>query len=369
MVRAGPLVLVIFAAAACSGVSTADRRLPTTSSSGGSAGAPIDGGSGGSPVASGGSPAIDGATGGFPAASGGVPGATGGAGGAPAVDAAAIDGGGLVCVALSPTTDSGTCPVMPPGGVLCAPPQAPITDCGTRGACAYLSGPGIPERYCPVVCADARGNCPPPESVCTPIGACQSAADCHGDLPEGGCRACPLAPDGTGTVACAHWVCSEGKCGVGYCEELGPTCNGGRGCPQYFFPAFDRSCGADTDCATFEHFENCCSTRLIGVSARDGTHAAGLETQCQALLVPFDRMCGCAGMPVAEDGGMPQPGQAIVGACVAGTCKAVVRGRITCGATSCPEGESCCTAPDASGYCVYSCAASCPPYSGCTVRP
>jgi hypothetical protein len=146
------------------------------------------------------------------------------------------------------------------------------------------------------------------------------------------------------------------------------VCNGGHGCPSYYFPSFDKSCAADTECDVFNHFESCCMSRMIGVSTRDKSRAEAIETQCTSLLDQAFLFCGCPPMQTAEDGtSTALSGQTIVGACVSGTCMAVVRGRITCGTTSCAEGESCCQVPDSNGYCTTICAATCPAVSGCTI--
>lgn len=274
---------------------------------------------------------------------------------------------GMFCEPVLPTTPSGTCPVMPRGGgPLCSPPRDPLGPCGSRGLCSYGTLPGMPEQTCSrEVCTDERGNCPPQETVCKPVQSCTSAADCHGNEPGHECSACPLAPDGTQTISCWRWNCAEGKCVLGSpCDEpIGLKCPGGHGCPSYYFAAFDKTCASDSDCTVFDHFESCCSTRAIGVSLRDKVRVDGIEAACDALLDPFARICGCQPMHPAEDGSYPQSGQEIVGACVAGSCQAVVRGRIECGAITCAEGESCCGGADARGYCISFCATSCPaPY-------
>lgn len=84
------------------------------------------------------------------------------------------------------------------------------------------------------------------------------------------------------------------------------------------------------------------------------------EKQCASIHSPDWFACQCAGGTETEDGASPGPGQSIAAACVAGTCKAVVTGRLKCGTTTCDPGQSCCTSPDDGGACVYSCAASCP---------
>jgi hypothetical protein len=266
---------------------------------------------------------------------------------------------GTVCAQVTPTTASGTCPVMPARGEICTPPRAP--DCGSRASCAYPTTTGASAQYCRPVCADQSGVCPPAPTACITLGSCQTAADCKGDLPQD-CRVCPLSPDGVETTACAHWVCDVGICAVGYCENHSSlTCPGGHGCPAYTYPALDQACTQDTDCVLESHIVNCCQSKLVGIATSEKAHFESIESTCRATLDPFFTQCGCVGTAVDEDGNFAQVGQQIVAACEAGRCKSVVRGRISCGSSSCPEGQSCCTAPDATGLCVYTCAPSCPP--------
>jgi hypothetical protein len=271
-----------------------------------------------------------------------------------------------ICVQVMPTTASGTCPVMPASGKICAPPITSL-NCGSRGNCAYTTT--VPEQYCPPVCGDQNGTCPPASTVCFALGSCQTAADCKGDLPQD-CKVCPLSPDGLETTACAHWVCDAGTCAVNYCEsQSNLSCPGGHGCPKYEFPVLDNACTQDTDCVLEPHIVTCCQTEVVGIAMSEKAQFEALESTCRAILDPPFFRCGCVGNAVDENGNYPQPGQQIVAACDAGRCKSVVRGQITCGNSSCPEGQSCCVAPDATGFCVFTCAASCPPSNmGCAIH-
>jgi len=319
--------VVAAALCACSG-SNADRTLGNDKKSGG----PDAGQSGNSGAGAGGDAGIT---------------AEGGA-----------DSNGAMCAQVKATTASGTCPVMPVNGEICTPAQTGV-DCGTRGHCAYSTTTGGPQQFCPPVCADQSGTCPPASTVCIALGSCQTAADCKGDLPQD-CRVCPLSPDGVETTACAHWVCAAGMCAVSYCEnQPNLTCQGGHGCPGYYFPALDKACTQDTDCILETHIVSCCQSVLVGMATSEKERFAALESTCLAIIQPL--LCGCVSIQVDENGNYPQPGQQIVAACDAGRCKSVVRGRIACGNSSCPEGQSCCTAPDATGFCVFTCATSCPP--------
>jgi hypothetical protein len=355
MKRAIALILAGPALFGCSSTVNVDRDAARGSQAGGSAGTTVDGGNG-----SGGGTALGDAS--------SIHATSGGAGGGAPVDAA-VTRDGMVCEPMHPTTPTGTCPVTPPGGILCSPAPANTPNCGNRGECGYASaGTDIPDRICRRVCADAMGNCPPAESVCTQVQSCSSDQDCKGSPPQTDCVSCPLSPDGKSSVACRHWICASGTCQVGYCDDRGAlSCSGGHGCPSYDFPAFDKTCNQDADCTVFSHFESCCSTRVIGVSARDQARISAVETECTALLDMFQIICGCEPFVKAEDGtSMPQLGQQIVGACVSGACQGVVRGRITCGSTSCAETESCCTIADANGHCTSGCAPSCPTNITCT---
>lgn len=275
----------------------------------------------------------------------------------------AASSSGAVCAQVMPTTPAGTCPVMPTNGEICTPPRLP--DCGSRGTCVYSTTSDGVAQYCPLVCGDQNHACPPASAVCIPLGSCQTAADCKGDLPED-CRVCPLSPDGVETTACAHWICDAGTCAVGYCEnQPNLSCPGGHGCPEYYFPVLDKACTQDMDCIVESHIVGCSWSELVGIATHEKGHFEALESTCDAILDSEFTLCMRPPVQVDESGISPLPGQQIVAVCDAGQCKSVVRGRIECGNSSCPEGQSCCTGADATGLCVYTCAASCPSYSGC----
>jgi hypothetical protein len=137
------------------------------------------------------------------------------------------------------------------------------------------------------------------------------------------------------------------------------VCAGWQGCPSYYLPSFDRTCSADADCALVDHVVSCCETMGTAVLASEVARFKEVEGESAIHDQTFYE-CGCPGATLTEDGGSPGPGQSFAAACVSGTCTAVIRGRLQCGSGSCAEGESCCVSPDATGHCVYSCAASCP---------
>jgi CheY-like chemotaxis protein len=190
-----------------------------------------------------------------------------------------------VCAQLTPTTASGSCPVMPVRGEICTPPRTP--DCGSRASCAYPTTTAASAQYCRPVCADQSGVCPPEPTACITLRRCQTAVDCMGDLPQD-CRVCPLSPDGVETIACAHWVCDAGVCAVGYCENQSTlTCPGGHGCPAYSYPALDQACTQDTDCVVESHFVNCCQSELVGIAtsekALEQVHAPTIRIDASRL--------------------------------------------------------------------------------------
>ncbi len=261
------------------------------------------------------------------------------------------------CPAVHATTDSGTCPVTPPNGALCDLSETPSGFCGApdcapnAGCCGSSVQPGQ-------TCFSTCGPCPSRDVACVAAGACQKDSDCQGALPHL-CQNCPLAPDGQPSQGCAHWTCNAGQCEVDYCPS-GLVCAGWQGCPSYYLPSVDRTCGADTDCTLVDHVVSCCVTTRTAVRVSEAARFKEVESECSAIHDQTFYECGCPGSTVTEDGGSPGLGQSFAAACVSGTCTAVIRGRLQCGTASCAEGESCCVSLDATGRCVYSCAASCP---------
>jgi hypothetical protein len=154
-------------------------------------------------------------------------------------------------------------------------------------------------------------------------------------------------------------VCKAGQCEVGYCPE-GLSCEGWLGCPGYYLPLVDRTCTTDQDCVLVPHVASCCVTVQAAVRATEQALFEALEQQCRSIHDVSFFSCGCAGSTTTENGASAGPGQSIAAACVGGTCTAVVTGGLTCGAMTCDAGQSCCTTPGDGGYCIYSCADSCP---------
>jgi hypothetical protein len=86
--------------------------------------------------------------------------------------------------------------------------------------------------------------------------------------------------------------------------------------------ALDRSCTVPADCVLVAS-EDCCGTIKLGVKAGTEAGFPGVEATYEACLAcpPL----GCAHQDEAEDGTVPQAGQAIVATCATGHCKAIVQ--------------------------------------------
>jgi hypothetical protein len=273
--------------------------------------------------------------------------------------AEAADAGGDAgsCARVVAKTEAGTCPVVPPTGVVCdltdiASGWCSAPDCPSRsGCCGYGAHSG---ETCFLVCGDC--GTVPRQTACVTQGSCTTDSDCQGSLPHI-CRNCPLSPNGQGSRGCAHWTCKAGQCEVDYCEQ-GLFCQAGRGCPAYYLPPIDRSCSAAADCALVDYHQNCCLTVKVAVRVDAQAHFAEVERQCASIQEPHE--CGCLGSEETEEGASPGAGQSFAADCVAGTCRAVIRGGLRCGAATCDPGQSCCVSSGDGGQCVYSCAASCP---------
>jgi hypothetical protein len=279
------------------------------------------------------------------------------AGGGPEVDAG-TDG----CARVVPTTEAGTCPVVPASGVVCnrndtASGWCGAADCPTSAGCGgFGAGPG---EICFLLCGGNDAG-PSRETACVAQGACTTDTDCQGSLPRV-CQNCPLSPDGQASQGCAHWTCVEGQCQVAYCPAA-VSCQTGQGCPSYYLPPVDRSCGSDTDCVLVEHVASCCSRVQVAVRTSSQGAFVQAEQQCAATHEPYFFSCGCAADFVTnEEGASPGLGQTLAAACVGGTCKAIIAGALQCGSGSCDAGQQCCTSPDPDGgACIYSCATACP---------
>jgi hypothetical protein len=263
------------------------------------------------------------------------------------------------CARVVAMTDGETCPVVPASGIVCdltdiASGWCSAADCPPRsGCCSYTFRPG---ETCFSVCGDCAGV--PGDEACVAEGTCATDSDCQGSLPHI-CKNCPLSPDGQASQGCAHWMCNAGRCEVGYCAP-GLSCQAGRGCPSYYLPPVNRTCTTAADCALVDHLQSCCLVVKTAVRVDKVDHFGAVERQCASIQNPGSFPCGCIPSLVNEEGLSPGPGQSFEAACVAATCKAVVTGQLRCGAGTCDAGQSCCTSAGDGGYCVYSCAASCP---------
>ena len=280
--------------------------------------------------------------------------------------------GGPACTRVVPTTDAGSCPVMPPNGILCdltevasglcGAPGCPSNAChgcsSEAGGACFCGYGGNSVEVCFPLCESSCDPGQPPQNSCLALGSCVTAADCQGALPHI-CQNCPLSPQGEASDGCAHWVCNAGQCEVGYCKP-GLSCQAGLGCPSYYLAPVDRSCTNDGDCVLVDHTATCCLSIKTAVNRSAQATFAELQRQCAATHDPSFFECGCQGTIANELGASPGPGQSFAAACIGGACTAVVSGLLQCGAGACDAGQSCCVSPDANGVCTYSCADACP---------
>lgn len=86
--------------------------------------------------------------------------------------------------------------------------------------------------------------------------------------------------------------------------------------------AIDRSCTTASDCVLVASAD-CCGTIMVAVHAGTEAMFPAREMTYEACLAcpPL----GCQHADQAEDGSVPQQGQAIVAACNAGRCTSVVQ--------------------------------------------
>lgn len=154
-----------------------------------------------------------------------------------------------------------------------------------------------------------------------------------------GCAPIPCDQCGGGCVG--HLVCigSQSTCecdcedpsstgqstSTGAASSAGPTtgepaivCGG----DMPFFPAFDRSCAAPTDCALVLHQLDCCgSLAALGISGE----AAPLFAEAEAECVMQYPGCDCLAKPTTADDGNSSPDlDAIEVGCVDGQCRSFV---------------------------------------------
>ncbi len=282
-------------------------------------------------------------------------------GAAMAVDGATSDAGAdaHACTPVVPMTEAGTCPVLPRTSTVCdstdtASGWCTASDCPVAGGCCAYGEHA--DETCFSVCGSCDTAAVTRAQACVSQGNCMTDSDCRGSLPHI-CQNCPLSTEGAASQGCAHWTCKAGLCEVAYCPS-GLSCMAGRGCPSYYLPSFDRSCGAAADCVLIEHTKNCCLQIKTAVRVSDEARFEQAERACASIQDDYG--CGCMGAETNEDGLSPGPGQSFEADCVAGTCEASITGRLQCGVTTCDAGQACCVSSDATGHCAYSCAASCP---------
>ncbi|MBM4398378.1 MAG: hypothetical protein FJ087_22145 [Deltaproteobacteria bacterium] len=98
--------------------------------------------------------------------------------------------------------------------------------------------------------------------------------------------------------------------------------------PETHFPAFDKACAADGDCALVFHTTDCCgSEAALGIRADQVSAFGEAEATCDSQYPP----CDCpSGLTIAEDGKTGSSPAAFGVACAAGKCTSFVK-------PGCPE--------------------------------
>lgn len=151
------------------------------------------------------------------------------------------------------------------------------------------------------------------------------------DATTGACAPVPCDQCEVGCVG--HLVCigSQATCECD-CEDPGSpttTTDATTGEPAIvcggdmpYFPAFDRSCAATTDCALVLHQLDCCgSLAALGISGDAAPLFAAAEAEC-AMQYPD---CDCLAQPTTADDGNSSPDiNAIEVGCVDGQCRSFV---------------------------------------------
>lgn len=193
-------------------------------------------------------------------------------------------------------------------------------------------------------------NGAPSPLSCAADSACPAGYRCVEDADPTTCHPshCSCTADG--------WACTA-DCGMGgrSCVEGGPPvpvdCSGAG---PNDFPAFDKSCTADSECVAKLHQINCCGTLVaIGINASGSAAFDAAEATCQGQYPA----CGCAQMPTtAEDGKtLADYGSDFPVVCKAGQCTtyspdaALCNGApspVNCNDKSCPDGFTCTLDPD-----------------------
>lgn len=93
-------------------------------------------------------------------------------------------------------------------------------------------------------------------------------------------------------------------------------------CEAEFQASLDRACAVEADCTLVDH-DDCCGIVKLGLAAATASNFPAIEAELQSC-----RPCpplGCQHADQAEDGSVPQLGQAIVATCAARGCTSIVR--------------------------------------------
>jgi hypothetical protein len=93
-------------------------------------------------------------------------------------------------------------------------------------------------------------------------------------------------------------------------------------CKANLEAAIDRSCTTPGECVLVDSLD-CCGT--IKLAVRSGTEGSFPQTRMTFEACLACPPLGCAHQDEAEDGSVPQAGQAIVATCLASRCKSVVQ--------------------------------------------
>jgi hypothetical protein len=150
---------------------------------------------------------------------------------------------------------------------------------------------------------------------------------------------------------------------------------GALACGENTFPAIERSCLVDDDCAVVEHQINCCGTlSATGIRADAKSAFDAAEATCRAS---YPR-CRCAvQITQADDGTSAADNRAASVSCAQGRCSSTFTppdpGICTPGGAPCAAGFSCCYPCGIEG-CDFRCEPTCAPGTpgcagGCFLRP
>ena len=145
-------------------------------------------------------------------------------------------------------------------------------------------------------------------------------AKCLPQWPGCGCASqATVGEDGNVDLVGAGFVaeCLQGQCRA-VLAKLPVACTG----DPATFPAFDKACKANADCAVAVHQIDCCGTQIAtGVSATAKADFEAAESQCKAQFPK----CKCPQQPTkADDGKTTADGKSFQVQCLAGVCKTSV---------------------------------------------